>query len=94
LLSRRILWVQLKFFHFLLGLSSCRRDSVAVLELKQALKELIDIMQGQLLVNVNIPVLVNGYGVFIDLLVNVIDDGSSVDHDLETETFSVIFFKA
>ena len=94
MLSRRILWVQLKFFHFLLGLSSCRRDSVAVLELKQALKELIDIMQGQLLVNVNIPVLVNGYGVFIDLLVNVIDDGSSVDHDLETETFSVIFFKA
>ena len=92
MLSRRILWVQLKFFHFLLGLSSCRRDSVAVLELKQALKELIDIMQGQLLVNVNIPVLVNGYGVFIDLLVNVIDDGSSVDHDLETETFSVIFF--
>ena len=92
MLTRRILWVQLKFFHFLLGLSSCRRDSVAVLELKQALKELIDIMQGQLLVNVNIPVLVNGYGVFIDLLVNVIDDGSSVDHDLETETFSVIFF--
>ena len=94
MLTRRILWVQLKFFHFLLGLSSCRRDSVAVLELKQALKELINIMQGQLLVNVNIPILVNGYGVFIDLLVNVIDDGSSVDHDLETETFSVIFFKA
>lgn len=71
----------MKFIHLLFSIRSRRRDSIAILKLEQALKEFIDIMQSQLLVDVNISVLVNGYGVLIDLLVYVIDDGSPVDHD-------------
>ena len=50
------------------------------LKLKQAFKELIDIMQSELLVDIDVLVLVNGYSMLLYHLVKVLNHGSSMNH--------------
>ena len=63
------------------------------LKLKQAFKELIDIMQSELLVDIDVLVLVNGYSMLLYHLVKVLNHCSSVNHEFKSEPLRVILIK-